>query len=84
MILLVLMFEWQSEGINITNLNRETIDYRNYLYIYLGIAFLTIFYSIAMTIVGFAKLQVPATMVNDKCVLFFSFMHYKFNHSWPL
>lgn len=48
------MLSWESEGITIFDLNDNVnqINYRNPIYCYLGIAILTVLYSVFMTIFG--------------------------------
>lgn len=65
LILIVLMLAWESKGVRISDLHDRTksIDYRNYIYSYVGIALLTILYSIGMTILGCGEFEVPAGTV---------------------
>ena len=63
-IAVVLMLLWRSEGINIADLDAGTVNFRNTLYTYIGVGFLTALYAVGMTIVGFGGLQFPPILAS--------------------
>ena len=65
-ILVLLILFWESEGIRLPDLTDHVnqINYRNPIYFYLGIAFLTMVYSIGMIILGSGGFEIPAITVS--------------------
>lgn len=65
LILLGLMLSWESEGIRIFDLNDSVnhINYRNPIYCYLAVAFLTVMYSVVMAILGCGGFDIPPSVV---------------------
>lgn len=59
----VLILVWKSEDITIGDLNGGSVNYRNTLYIYIGIGILSAIYSIGMTSVGLSGIKLPPVMV---------------------
>ena len=66
-ILVALVLLWESEGIQLSDLidTENQINYRNPIYFYVGIAFLTMIYSISMTVLGCGGFEIPAITVNN-------------------
>lgn len=71
------MLSWESESTRIFDFSDSVnhINYRGPIYCYLGVAFLTVIYSIAMTVLGCGGFDIPPLMVSTKN----EFAHYNFN-----
>lgn len=61
----MLLFVWESEGVKITSLNQEDYNYRNKVFYYVGVACITIMYSVVMTILGCSGVKIPSKAVSD-------------------
>lgn len=65
MITLVLLFAWESEGINVTTLDQGEYNYRNRIYCYVGVACITILYAVVMPMLGLAGVKIPSKAVSQ-------------------
>ena len=61
----MLLFVWESEGVKITSLNQEDYNYRNKVFYYVGVACITIMYSVVMTVLGCGGVKIPSKAVSD-------------------
>lgn len=75
MIVITLLFVWESEGVKISSLDQDEYNYRNRVYYFVGVACITIMYAIVMTILGVAGVIIPSKAVRDLLMIFF-LMHF--------
>ena len=71
-VVVTLILLWESEGLKLSGLTDEVndINYRNPIYFYVGLAFLTILYSIGMTILGCGGFDIPAITASGIYILY--------------
>jgi hypothetical protein len=67
LIIVVLVFVWDSEGVRITTFNQGDYNYRDGLFYFIGVDIFTIIYSIAMTTLGVTGINIP-----PKALVFFA------------
>lgn len=58
-VMILLLFLWESEGVKITSLHQEEYNYRNKVFYFVGVACLTILYAVTMTTLGFTGVKIP-------------------------
>ncbi len=61
---LVLVCLWKSEGVTVADLNLGSYNFRNRLYLFVGLSILSFFYSIAMATLGLGGFKLPPNMVS--------------------
>ncbi len=71
MAIIIAFLQWESRGVTLFELHMkdETINYRDFFIFYLGVASITIVYSVVLSVVGFSGVTSPPPTVVRSDVL---------------